>query len=182
MSAFDRFAKGLPAAEPAPYLGKRFVCMAHGCPVVAGIERSESEMVCRFHFHTRSADWQHVTDVLRKHLWIVRLADTCDTPEIFAISDWAARATQFAERNGMPDLAPNPKREIRDGVIRSEIAFPRLYAQRLSSALVRLCNVNRKAPEIVRGKPANGGAKLSDLLPPAAKGVDDDDPETRARV
>lgn len=153
MSALQRFSDGKQEA-PIPQ-AKQFVCKAFGCPVCAGIADGETQFICRFHFGTSPESWAEITKKLRERMWMVRLADTCDTPEIFDIPLWHQRATEFALKHGREDLAPNPDREI---------TFPKLYAARISAVLRKECSVERIAPVVAGIKP-QGLQAIGSYLP-----------------
>jgi hypothetical protein len=135
-------------------------CMAHGCPVTAGIEAGAGELICRFHDAAPPKHWNEVTRRLRMRDWMVAAADYYSRHDV--APGWADRAKAAAEGHGRPDLAPTV-RELRPGVTRDEREHPALYAQRLNAVLAHECLLEREAPEPTVARSA-GPVKLSDAL------------------
>jgi hypothetical protein len=140
---------------------RQWRCMAHGCPVTAGIEAGAGELICRFHDAAPPKHWNDVTRRLRMRDWIVAIADYCARHDV--VAGWAARAAAAAQAHGRPDLAPTV-REMRPGITRDEREHPLLYAQRLNAVLAHECLLEREATDVKRAMAA-GPVKLADALP-----------------
>jgi hypothetical protein len=161
----ERFA-GAPADTGNSAPGPRdFRCVAHGCPAMAGIDHGSGETICRFHYGEPVNRWQAITERLRRRQWLVRLADTCATQWISDVPGWGRHAEAAAAKHGRPELEPNAEREIRPGVIRSELERPILYAQRLNAVLMHECLAGRETPhdEPRPAPPAEGPRSVGDL-------------------
>lgn len=125
----------VPGELEQPPTPPQFRCMAHGCPVVAGIEAGKGEYVCRFHHATAPAKWSQATAALRDHEWLVHLTQLCWTPEIHGFERWGARAANCCSYHGRDDLAPRVDVSFMGGKIRAEYEHPKLYAHRLEAAI-----------------------------------------------
>ncbi len=154
----------------APNLGTRarFQCVANGCPVVAGIVYSGDtpdtyQHVCRFH-DGKMAVAPLITQRLRQHLGLVRIADFVATREVFDAKGWDQRVAEYCERIGLPELAPDRARRLPHGHIVDEVKSPLVYSARLSSYLAHVCAV--EAPTPIATRPTEDrGRRIGELIP-----------------
>ena len=125
--------------EPETKEAPQFTCVAHGCPVVAGIRESENSCICRFHHEEPGSVWQEITRRLRQRAWMVRLVDwlygragPAETP------DWREKARKLIDgANESPALHPA------DG----EGAWR--YAERLDSEIGKRVRTGLERPKLI---------------------------------
>jgi hypothetical protein len=96
---------------------------------------------------------------------MVRLADACATQWIDEVAGLARHAEAAAAKHGRHELAPSAAREIRPGVLLTELQRPILYAQRLNAVLMHECLAGRETPhdEPRPALPAEGPRAIGDL-------------------
>lgn len=145
----------LPGGAPPP-AQRRFVCVAHGCPTIAGIAFGTGETICRFHDGQTAGDWQGITHRLRGMEWAVRLCDWLYGREGPGTTpDWPRQARALALAHDRLDLAPSA----------AEADCPTLYAQRINRVVTFECCPQKRAPELLAAvKPAAGAARVGDVL------------------
>lgn len=132
----------------------RDACMAHGCPVLAGLDASNGDRVCRFHHGEPGGIWQEITRRLRVHGWLVNLINwlySGDGPD--GMPGWEAKAHELVRRHKFDEA------QRRDG----ETA--KLYAHRLNALLARevFTGLDRRRPP--KADPA-APQRAADHLPP----------------
>ena len=165
--------KSLERTAAAPALGTRsdrFQCVAHGCPVVAGIVHAGDSPetyrhICRFHDGRPVGDWQRITRVLRERAGLARIADLVATCEIHDIPGWGERVTAYCERIGFPELAPDRARHLPHGHLVDEVKSPKAYAARLSGALSRMIGASPAAvPPPTTRCASRAGRSIGEIL------------------
>ena len=165
--------KSLERTAAAPALGTRsdrFQCVAHGCPVVAGIVHAGDSPetyrhICRFHDGRPVGDWQRITRVMRERAGLARIADLVATCEIHDIPGWGERVTAYCERIGFPELAPDRARHLPHGHLVDEVKSPKAYAARLSGALSRMIGASPAAvPPPTTRCASRAGRSIGEIL------------------
>ncbi len=137
-------------------------CAAYGCPMPGSLG-SGGEWVCFCHHAANSADWQHVTKMLRTNRAIVR--SVCDARRFLGTSQWSAAYRVIRQRlteAGHADLLPG---HADASPHKPGQAVAVQWLMRLETHLLTLCNAS---PGIAHPAPpptTSGPAHIAGYLP-----------------